>query len=42
VGHEITDDAFTDALNLRIRLLREKSGMVDGGDVAAFERRRAV
>jgi hypothetical protein len=41
-GREIDDEEFTDALLLRTRLLREKSGMVDGGDVAAFERRRAV
>jgi hypothetical protein len=26
---------------LRTELLREKSGMVDGGDVAAFERHQA-
>ena len=42
LGHEIDDQAFVEALQLRTQLLREKSGMVDGGDVAAFERRRAV
>jgi hypothetical protein len=42
MGHELDDDVFTGALHLRTRLLREKSGMVDGGDVASFERRRAV
>ncbi len=41
-GHELSDDAFIETLRLRTRLLREKSGMVDGGDVAAFERRRAI
>jgi hypothetical protein len=42
MGHELDDEEFTEALLLRTRLLREKSGMVDGGDVAAFERRRAI
>ncbi len=41
-GHELDDEKFTEALWLRTRLLREKSGMVDGGDVSAFERRRAI
>ena len=42
VGHELTDVDFTAELQLRTRVLREKSGTAGGGDAAAFERLGAL
>ena len=42
VGHELTDEDFTTELQLRTRVLQEKSGMAGGGDAAAFQRLRAL
>jgi len=39
---EMLDEDFTAELRLRTRVLQEKSGMVNGGDAAAFTRLRAI
>lgn len=37
VGQEIEDPLFTRQLQSRTRVLQSKTGMIDGGDAAAFE-----